>query len=213
MVRQLNEVAFLILGWLLGLLSPLLVERIHNERRRKDIQNGIMAELIDVKFRMASVVYITAMRFGQYDRELVNWLIPIVKEYQGNNPKENLLRLLEKHAALDDKNLSEVIEYGKADPGAGLSVKKYKLPYLEAKVGELSLFRQEFQRLALEILANLQLFNEEIDEARFYFKLTYDSGVSEENHARACGGSDQCYKNLGDSPKILIARITSLENI
>lgn len=208
-----NDMAYVILGWLLGLLSPLIVERVSNERRRKEVQKGIMAELIDVKFRMASVVYITATRFGQYDRELINWLIPIFREYQGDSPKENLLKLLEKQAALDDKKLSEVIEYGKADPGAGLAVKKYKLPYLESKVAELSFFRQKFQRLALEILANLHLFNEEIDEARFYFKLTYDSGVSEENHARACEGSDQCYKNLGERAKILVERINSIENI
>lgn len=208
-----NEMAFVILGWLLGLLSPLIVEGVRNTRRRKEIKKGIMTELIDVRFRMASVVYLTAVRFGSYDRELINWLIPIYKEYQGENPKENLLKLLENQASLDDKKLAEIIAYGKAEPGAGLSVKKYALPYLESKVAELSLFTQNFQRLALDILANLHLFNEEIDEARFYFKLTYDSGISPENHARASDGGDLCYKKIGERAKILVTRINKIENI
>ncbi|MBI3778746.1 MAG: hypothetical protein HY274_07535 [Gammaproteobacteria bacterium] len=208
-----NEIALVILGWLLGLLSPLVVQGIRNEYRRREIEKGILAELVDVRFRMASVVYITTIRFGNYDRDLVKWLIPLFEEYQGENPKENLLDLLRKQLELDDKKFSEVAMYGKASPGQGLSVKKYRLPYLESKVAELSLFPQLFQRLALEILANLHLHNEEIEEARFYFKLTYESGLSTENYERALQGANESYRKLGERAKIIVERINSLKNI
>ncbi len=208
-----DKIIFVILGWLLGLLSPLIVLGIRNELRRKEIKKGIAAELIDARFRMASVVYITTIRFGNYNRELVKWLILVFEGYQGENPSENLLGLLKEQLKLDDNQFSEIVVHGKADPGAGLSVKKYRLPYLESKIAELSLFPQQFQRLALEILANLHLYNEEIEEARFYFKLTFESGISSENHERAFEGGSECYRNLGERAKIIVERISKIKDI
>ncbi len=202
-----NDIWMLIIGWLLGLLSPSIVLGIRNEYKRREVRSGIESELKELLNRMATVVSIIALRFGRYDKELVEWLIPLFEGYKGVNPSENILQLLKKQQKLDDKQFAEIVAYEKVDSELGLAVKKYKLPYLESKIGELSIFSEKSQRQALEILTNLHLFNEEVEEARFYFKLTYDSGISEENHLRASEGGNASYRNIGKRARIIVDRI------
>jgi hypothetical protein len=91
-----------------------------------------------------------------------------------------------------------------------LSVKKYRVPYIESRLTDLGAFDEEAQALILDIQWRFSLYNEEVDEARFYFKLTYESGVSEENHRRAAQGVESTYRNLAQMARHIIERINKL---
>ena len=194
----LNAFYILLVGWLFGLLGPSILGLIKNEYRRREIKSGIFAELEGVKFLMANIVCFTSMRFGTYDKDLIKWLLPIYTSYRGETSTENSINLLNKQLKMDDAHFLLFAEGLKAEPEGGLSVKKYEIPYLNSKIGESSLFNNDFQRLSLDILSHIHLYNEEVEEARFYFKLTYQPDVIDENYERAADGAEASYLHLSE---------------
>ncbi len=207
-----NTILILLLGWVLGWLSPSIVRGITNGYRRKEIRSGIETELKELCYVMAAVVSRTASKFGNYDRALVKWLIPLFENSEEENRFENLLSSLKKQLEMDDIKFAEFVASKKATTGDTLLYKKYYLPYLELKVGELSLFSEQFQRFVLDVLAHLHLFNETVEEAKSYLKLTYEQ-ISEENRAIVSENLNNSYKHIEERARIIIERIKKLEKV
>jgi hypothetical protein len=196
MDETLANVLFLFLGWLLGLLSPIIVDANKRRRENREVRVALQTELKELKFRLACVVYFVEMRFGEVNRKFLEWLHPIVKDYSGLNPSDSILKSIESQLDLNDQQINALAEHSKAAPEGGLSLKKYAVPLLESKFALLSAFDTQFQNRLMEIRTHLSLLNEEVDQARYYFRLTFDSGVTTDNHARAVDNLINCYRNF-----------------
>jgi hypothetical protein len=177
-----SNVLFLILGWLLGILSPLIVERVRKQYQTNEVKQGIITELKETRSRLAAKVYLLASRLGRYDRNLLIWISNALQEYEGSEPKEELIQAIQNQLKLTDQQLSALAQTVKFKPGGGLSLKSYSLPFLNANLNLLSLFPIDFQTGILEIRAQIDLLNQEIEECRFFYGKTFDSGLSEENY-------------------------------
>lgn len=197
----------IILGWLLGLLSPMIVDTIRKRYRKKEVRQGIITELSDLRLRMATAVYRFESHFGTYDRALVNWLIPILENHNSQTEIGDCLKGIKEKAAFDDQAFHECAKRQKEQPYKGLSVKKYRVPYLDSNIGELGIFDERSRAAILDVRAQLEMYNEEIDEARLYQKLTFDLRDSEINHPIAYQLVQNCYKNLGQRAKQIADRI------
>ena len=77
---------FLVLGWVLGLFSPLIVSGIERRRDRRIIGSAIRSELSELRFRLMSVAHLIAIRTGTADREFLRWAEPIAQQYEGVHP-------------------------------------------------------------------------------------------------------------------------------
>lgn len=205
-----NAVLLVFLGALLGILGPVFTGGIQAKYRNSKIRKAIITELTEARFRLASIVYILESRFGTRDRKLLEWILPLLENYKGPNPSAKLVELLRKQLELDDHQLAGLAQYEKAERDGALSVKKYRVPYIESRLADLGAFNEEAQALILDIQWRLSLYNEEIDEARFYFKLTYEPGVSEENHRRATQGVESSYRNLAQMARSIVEQINKL---
>lgn len=91
-----------------------------------------------------------------------------------------------------------------------MAVKKYRVPYIESRLADLGVFDEESQALIIDIRSRFDLYNEEVEEARYYFKLTYESGISEENHRRASQGVENSYRNMAQMARLIVERIGKL---
>lgn len=205
-----QSLLFVGLGWLLGLLGPVIVDAIRRHYVRDEIRTAIVSELSEARFRFAGVVYILQARFGTYDRQLLEWLLPLVEDYRGPNRNQEIAEVIRRQLALSDAELAKVAQQQQAGPEAGLAVKKYRLPYLESHVPDLGLFKERPRALILDIRSNVDLFNEQVDEALFYFKLTYESGVSVDNHHRAVLAVKTSYMSLATRAREIIERVGEL---
>lgn len=205
-----RDVLYIFLGWLLGMLSPIVVNAITKRHRNNEVRKTILSELDWARLSFASNVYILESRFGTYDRQLLEWILPVLKNYKGPNPTEEMAKLVQKHTALSDAELAQIAQTKKARPGTALSVKKYRLPYLEARLADLGGFDEASQAILLDIRGKVDLFNEEVDEARFYFKLTY-SKISEDNHKLANESVANTYLNLAKMARVIVERIDLLK--
>ena len=99
------------------------------------------------------------------------------------------------------------IEFGKIS-----SLKKYYLPYLQAKINELSSLDNEFQRKSFELIALLSLFNDNVEESKFFYKLTFDSKVSEENHQIAKQVLNDNHHFIARQARKIVDKINSFNN-
>lgn len=205
-----NSILLVFLGWLLGLLGPVIVDAIRRRYRNTEIRKAVLSELSEARFRLAAIVYVLEVRFGTYNRQLLEWLLPLLEDYRGPNPNKQIAALMRKQLACSDAQLAEIAQAQKADPEGGLAVKKYRLPYIDSRVADLGLFDEQSRALILDIRSNVDLFNEQVDEAWFYFRLTYESGVSEENHRRAALGAEKSYQNLATRAREIIERVNRL---
>ena len=66
-----NNILFLILGWLLGLLSPVILDWIKNRKKKKELRESFFNDLNDIRGRLIGLVYLTTSKFGNFNRELL----------------------------------------------------------------------------------------------------------------------------------------------
>lgn len=177
-----TNILFLLLGWLLGILSPLIVDRVKRRYQIDDVKRGILTELKEARSRLAMMAYVIAVRLGGYDRNLLTWIASVLKEYEGSEPKDEALKAIERLSKLTDEQLAALAHQVKFKPGGALSLKNLSVPFLDANMGLLSLFPVDFQNRILEIRAQIDLLNQEIDEATSFYWKTFDSGTSEDNY-------------------------------
>lgn len=202
------EIVYLFLGWSLGLLSPQIIEHINRHYKKHDFIIGLLSELSELKARLITNVYLLAKKISDYDKEQLEWLINNIGKYEGAYPlhkiKENITKLIEESNSAQLKAIGSNDEY--ASEKRGLSLKKFHLPFLEAKIDSLALLDEERRIQIFEIRSQLNILNEEIDNAQFYFRKTFDS-LTDTKEAIVKLNLESCYKNIMDGAKRIVEMI------
>jgi transcriptional regulator with XRE-family HTH domain len=176
------NVFFLLLGWLLGIFSPLIVDYVKRRYQKNDVRRGIVTELKEIRSRLGMSVAMLATRLGKYDRNLLIWTERMLQEYEGTEPKEEVLKAIQGLLKLTDEQLAAIAKQVKFQPGGALSLKTYTVSFLDANMSLLSLFPVEFQNRILEVRAQIGLLNQEISESSLFYWKTFDSSITAENH-------------------------------
>lgn len=198
------SVTMLFLGWMLGLLSPVIVRSIEQRRNARATRNAINEELKELAVRLANVYSLIVVRFGDCKREDYKWLLSVIERCGKESRDPRFEEGLRKQLELNDEGFDAVVATQRAKENEGVGLKKFRAPYLTAKVGDLSLFSEDDQRALLEILANLEIFNEEVDMARYYFDLTYNEALSKENQDQVRSSVMKSYLNVSARAKIVV---------
>lgn len=174
----------LLIGWLLGLLSPRIIEVIRAKYLRRDLARAIHSEAEDLQYRVAITSFLLVQKYGQLSREYLVWVKPKLLCYEGNEPVQSIRALVEQMQAAPDDQLLAVAAHMRAEEGMGLSLKKFSASLIEASLGSLLHFPPEYQRRIHEFRNHLSVLNQEIDRAVESLRMTYDSSITDENHAR-----------------------------
>lgn len=204
------NVLYLLLGWLLGLLSPQVAERIKRHYQKSDLRCGIISELKEIKVRVVSAVYLLAKKIGTYDKELIEWVKKHLEGYEGSYPTKRMLSSLEKLSNQANNQQLETIQLLYYDEESGLSLKKFYLPFLESRIDSLPVFSDRFRSLIFEIRSQIQMLNEEIDNAQFYFRKTFDSSMNAESHKIVRQNLKSCYGNIERQIRPMVEKINDL---
>jgi hypothetical protein len=178
------ELPALLLGWLLGLLSPAIIEAIRVKYRRRDLAAAIRAEAQDLQYRAASMSFILAKQSGDLTREYLVWLKPKLAQYKGNEPVQAVREIVEKLVEAPDQDLLAVAIHMRAEKGIGLSLKRIRASLIEASMASIVHFPPEYQLRIHEFRNQLDVLNQEIEATRESLWMTYDSSLSKENHER-----------------------------
>ena len=215
MARPRSEDRFyLLVGWLMGLLSPLIVDAIRRRRDRKEIKHALITELQELQFHLASGVYLITQKLGKCDRKFFEWFLPIVEHYEGPFISDQRIEYVKAALKLTDEQLAADAERSKNENlNKGMGLKKYDTPVLVANIAHIGAFSVEFQNLLLTIQSRLGLINEEIDKYYFFFKETFSESVSTPNRAIISSNIDQCFSAISQQGRMtcdLIDRLLKL---
>jgi hypothetical protein len=207
------ELLYAILGWLSGLLSPSIINRISRSYSRRELFNGIKVEMKECQFRVLLVANLLGLRFGRYDKEYLSWCLPYLQNYRGSENPEGTLKAVLSFLEAKEEDVEHMLALKRSmEKGLGLNLKRFHLPFLDSKMGEVSSFRIELQNIIYEIRSRLQIINEEIDSAIEYFRMTFDSSISTENHRIIKESLRQKYVRLQDQLVILVKKMDKCLN-
>jgi hypothetical protein len=180
-----NSLLLVVLGWLLGLVGPAIQERIRRRYQSGRIRSAIISELTQLREQCASTTVTIETKAGRLSKDLLTWHRSVHGDHPLPPPLDQLTQITERLECVDDAVFAELALRLKSPPGAGINLKELDLPYTKVKVTDLELFSESGRRRILEILSRIRIFNQIVDESRFFFKLTFDGGISQENHASA----------------------------
>ncbi len=172
---MLYQILFLVLGWLLGLLSPVVADLFTKKRQLAEMRRGLLVELGELKFSLAGTTLAVAGAIGAWDREYLSWLKSVLESYRGarDEDRKPLLATVSGLLDLDDQQLAAA---GRS-MGAPVSpaLRKHRLPYLESRLDHVADLGPDAQRQLLEIQSQLGGINELLDDIRFCLGKSFDS--------------------------------------
>lgn len=204
-----ENLLFLIIGWLLGLLGPLLTYLFKKPYLKRQLRSSLFVELRDLRFRLAHVVFVIASHNLTLDRRLVEWLKPILHSDKVSYSNVLSVESLDLMSSLDDDQLRALV-MSMPSTGDSLTFKKYRLPFLTANISSLSLFTPEFQRLALDILAQLEMMHEQIDVSRFNYEKTFETSLSDDQLHAVHTNLKHSYEVISEQSRKLCDTIKTL---
>lgn len=199
-----SNLIYAALGWVAGLIggicAPLIVDKVKKHIQKKELKKGISTELREVRFRLVLNVHQIGLRFGTYDRKLINWAYTIFVEdknmgFEDDELEQRLKDLLKKR----DDEIDAEVKYSRASKPEGMVflVKSFSLPFLDSHLNLLSIFDIDIQRLIFQIRGRLDLLNQEIETNRFFFEKTFDKSLSPEDYQSIIKNSRVSYLLMG----------------
>lgn len=179
-----NTILSIIIGWGLGLFSPFIVKKFQLKRKKAELLNGILTELKDVRVKLVSLSFLLGKDAGKFDREFLEWCIPVFRDYEGPEQAKDVLSSVEKLLEQSNDQIENIRKATAPPEGIGFSLKHYEIPFTQSKMSEITMLDINLQKIVLNVISHIDLLNAEIDVAMKYHFMTYDSSVSEENHKR-----------------------------
>jgi hypothetical protein len=203
------KLLYAFLGWSSAILSQTIIEKIKVASKRRNLKILVFSELKDIGFRLASVCSKLQTHLGIKDREAFERLRTIYKKF-GPKSVQKDIQVMDEFLKATDDQIKTVTLLGKSAQGIGLSLKKYALFSTGSILENLYLFDSEFQRDILDIKFQMNVFNEEIDSANFYHRLTFDPAAMGTNGDLVRGNLSGIYKNLISVSTALVNKIEIL---
>lgn len=206
-----EKLLFLLLGWLLGLLAPIIVDAIKRRRENKLGRDAIKTELTSLKVKLTLCCHTIEEHQGTMNRQTLKWVIKHLMSAPHDADAVKLSSILKQYLDATDDQLNQYFLSKKAPPGKSLTLQKYGTPLLDARVSALWSFETSSQRILLEIRSALSIGDEIVDRARHFHNLTFQK-LENGNHALAVGNIEECYTQYSRQARRIIEFIDKFEN-
>jgi hypothetical protein len=159
----------LMFGWLLGMLSPAVIEEIRRRRRLRLLEQAMAQELHELQYQMALKAFVIRQRSAKLDDEFLSWFEQILASYTGQEPAKPFIALA--------KGLKTVPpnQRGTFDPKKGLGLTEGSAPLLSIHTNEIALFPIASQKLLLTVSKEIGFYNQHIAYLRRLFDKTFDT--------------------------------------
>ncbi len=186
------------LGWLLGILGQRPIIYIQQSFKKSAIKKSIIAELEDLLCGLAMTSSVLLCRIGEIDKNYLQWVRPILRSYDGYYRYLDISDTVDKLLQTKDEDFEVAMKVirSRANLNEGLTLRKFDMPFIDNNYKEIEMFDVRFQKDILEICRQVKNINEEIDNARFYFTKTFDSGLSENNGIIVRKNLESSYRNI-----------------
>ncbi len=204
-----QQVLLIVCGWLLGLLSPAIVEQIRKNYRRAELTAAILVELHELQYKVALVAYRLNCHNQTLTDEFLNWIERIVINYKGPNPKDGMLEMIAGLQKAEQDQRARVLAFLRK-PGKGVGMVQYSLSFIDAHLGEIALYPIPFQMGIVHIREQLNMYNQRIVIQQRYLEKTFDSSLSDDNRAAIVDDLESGYLDLAGRTRQIADAIAAL---
>lgn len=207
-----EKLQFVALGWLLGLLGPLIVDAIRRRRENALGQAAIYAELRDVAHKLAVAAHYIHMHMGTVDRPHLEWLKRHLEGHSGLVPLDNLLSSIHLQLSWPDEQLAAYVQATAAAGDKSVSLQKYPVPMLDSRVSAMWSFDTDVQRRLLDVRTRVELLNDIVDRSRKYTDMTFTK-LEGENYRLVVENINQCNSLYAESAKRIAGQVQELKHL
>ena len=184
-----------VLGWLLGVLAGPIGDRIKRRYSASDLQAALLVEIRELRYTMASCVSLFSSRLGILDHDIIAWLEPIERDYNGPDKDPRALEYLLKLKALAPAELAAETAHQKGTL-SGMSLKQYSTSFLDSQMPHLGILPMDLQQRLLRLKDDLDIFNQEVAFLNGQFDLTFRGDLGGANYAAVQTNLTNGYANL-----------------
>lgn len=175
-----EPILFVLLGFMLALLSNLLLQWNSAIKKKKAFKKGLYTELQQTFAYLIGTSFVLQDTLGELNQSIVNWAVSMLSKYPEGN--EELLKDIKRFLNKTDGGLKARGLIRGMSKLKTLSLKKIVLPFMQQNIPAISLLDPKCQRLITTIQRHISSLNQETDLYYFYFKKTFDSTLSNNNH-------------------------------
>ena len=204
-----EKLAFLALGWLLGLLAPVIVEGI--KRRKENIlgRKAILSELQELGCLLSTAAYGVRMKQGTVDRTFLEWIKSDLERYATSQEFQAFIPNLRTQLTWTDEDIKKVAHHTSSAEGQGTMLQHYPVPLLDSRVSAIWSFDTDFQRKLLAIRQNIALLDDLVERSRKYFDMTFTK-LEGNNYQLVAGNQEQACSFYADRAIKIINMIRAL---
>lgn len=207
-----DKLSFLALGWLLGLLGPIIVDTIKRQRENILGRAAILTELTELAGILATAAYGARMKLGTVDRVFLEWLKKTLEQCAITPELQALIPRLRTQLSWTDKQILAVAQQMAADDGKGTVLQHYPVPLLDARVSALWSFDTSLQRQLLEIRRNVAILDDLVDRSRKYFDMTFTKHEGK-NYELVVGNLTQSIELYAERAMTVVDQIKTLRGV
>ena len=208
-MENLIHLFFLFFGWLLGLVTLWITERLRRRNRKQDLMTSVTGELADLQYVMASVAFLLRGYMAERSDKLLDWLIPIIRGYDGPSKTPGMVERLLKFREFPEEQRREA-DLATHQQGVGFGLSKYDLPFLTAQSAELSICPLDFQRGVSWVKCQLDYFNQRVDYLRSQDEKTFDTTIIGNNRVAIETNLANGYRDLATRAESIAKAIGDL---
>lgn len=206
--KQLETILAILLGWLLGLLTPVISDRIRRPYRRRDLVRAVVEEMLSLQYTLATVAYLVRSRRADLPDAFLDLILPLFEQYEGPDRSDSFIETLKKFRAIPERDRSAILQT-KQDSNVGMALRQYSMPLFATQIADLAICSPDFQRSVLNIRYHLDLYNQLVPYTHSLFEKTYNK-PSPEDRASLIANQERGYRDAGVRAEIIVQAISDL---
>ena len=208
-VRAIETVLTILLGWLLGLLTAPIAERIRRPYRRRDLMRAVIDEMLGLQNVMAVVAHNIRVRRGEVSDAFLDEIIGIVEGYHGPDRSEGFLQGIRTSRQCSEAQRAAA-HHAMRKPNVGLTLPQYAIPLFVTQIADLAICHLDFQRSMLHIRYHLDLYNQLVPYTRSLSDKTFNNPTPDDRKA-LIANQEQGYRDAGIRSEIIMRAISDLQ--
>jgi hypothetical protein len=203
-----EKIALLFVGWLLGLLAPIVVDGIRRRRENTLGRAAIVTELNELAATLSLAAYSVRSDLGTVDRAFLEWIKNDLELHAKTPDVQQHITYFRTQLSWSDEEREQVSKHLMKKKGKGTVMQHYPVPLLDARVSAMLSFNTRFQRQLLQIRRNVALLDALVDRAQNYHDMTFK--VEGDNYRLVVENQDQACAEYAKRAQMTVDLIRSL---
>ncbi|TMQ74070.1 MAG: hypothetical protein E6K81_01470 [Candidatus Eisenbacteria bacterium] len=206
----LRDLALLLVGWVLGIVSSPVTDAIRRRSAKQRLTRALRTELRSLQDTLAWAVVQIDRRRGVLTHSLLEVLMSTLQA-SGQVPGQGkALKAIEGLLQLDELAPTANLAPDPTPPRAPLSLRVFGVPFLDTHIHRLDLYALDTQRQLVEIHTGLAIYNQHADEATNYHQLSFAEGLAKDRLDALTLNLETSYQRAGERASDLVSRIAVL---